>query len=116
MYPLRANIPGGVTNTSGTSLVPAGLVSTAVYVPVATVVAVIVRVKLKEVVPVSELSEPQGLPMVYPASSWLMALPFNLHCMVGHGSAVTSANSVTCPPTLGATSSGFPKSLSTVRF
>ena len=28
--------------------------------------------------------------------------------MLGHGSAVTTANSVTCPPTLDATNSGFP--------
>ena len=35
--------------------------------------------------------------------------------MVGHGSAVTTANSVTCPPRLGATNSGFPMILSTVR-
>ena len=36
--------------------------------------------------------------------------------MVGHESVVTTANSVTCPPTIGATNSGFPKSLSIVRF
>ena len=36
--------------------------------------------------------------------------------MVGHESEVTTANSVTFPPTFGATNSGFPKSLSIVRF
>ena len=51
-------------NTSGTSLVPAALVSIALYVPVVAVVTVMVRVKLKEVVPVYEPSEPQGLPMM----------------------------------------------------
>ena len=35
--------------------------------------------------------------------------------MVGHESVVTTANSVTCPPTFGATNSGFAKSLSIVR-
>ena len=53
-----------MTNTSGTSLVPAALVSVALYAPVVAVVAVMVRVKLKEVVPVYEPSEPQGLPMM----------------------------------------------------
>ena len=98
-----------MTNTSGTFAVPAGLVSVALYVPVVTAVAVMVRVKLKTVVPAGE-SE-QGLPIV----SLLTALPFHLHCMVGHGSAVTTANNVTCPSTMGATNSGFPMILSTVR-
>ena len=35
--------------------------------------------------------------------------------MVGHGSAVTTANNVTCPPTLGVTNSGFPMIGSVVR-
>ena len=48
------SIPGGVTNTGGTFTVPAGLVSIAVYVPVLAEVAVMVRVKLKEVVPGGE--------------------------------------------------------------
>ena len=47
-------IPGGVTNTSGTFTVPAGLVSVALYVPVLAEVAAMVRVKLKEVVPAGE--------------------------------------------------------------
>ena len=48
------SIPGGVTNTGGTFSVPAGLVSVALYVPVLTEVAVMVRVKLKELVPGGE--------------------------------------------------------------
>ena len=56
------HIPGGVTNTSGTSTVPAGLVSVALYVPAVAEVAVMVRVKLIEVVPAGEVE--QGLPMV----------------------------------------------------
>ena len=55
-------IPGGVTNTSGTSLVPAALVSVALYIPTVAVLAVIVRVKLKVVVPAGALE--QELPMV----------------------------------------------------
>ena len=35
--------------------------------------------------------------------------------MLGHGSVVTTANSVTCPPTLDATNSGFPMILSFAR-
>ena len=35
--------------------------------------------------------------------------------MLGHGSAITTAYNVTCLPTLGATNSGFPKFVSTVR-
>ena len=54
LYPLTASIPGGETNTASTSCVPAVLVSTAVYVPVLGEVAVMVRVKLKEVVPAGE--------------------------------------------------------------
>ena len=54
LYLLRATIPGVVTNTGITFCVPAGLVSTAVYVPVLAEVAVMVRVKLKEVVPGGE--------------------------------------------------------------
>ena len=46
-----------MTNTSGTSFVPAGLVSVALYVPVVAVVAVMVRVKLKEVVPAGALEQ-----------------------------------------------------------
>ena len=53
-----------MTNTSGTTLVPAALVSVALYVPAVAEVTVIVRVKLKEVVPVYEPSEPQGLLMM----------------------------------------------------
>ena len=45
----------------------------------------------------------------------LTALPFTIHCMLGHGSAVTTANSVTCPPTLDATNSGFSMILSFAR-
>ena len=59
---IKANIPGGVTNTSGTSLVPAALVSVALYVPAVTVVTVMVRVKLKVAVPTGTLE--QGLPMM----------------------------------------------------
>ena len=55
-------IPGGVTNTSGTSLVPAALVSVALYVPVVAELAVMVRVKLKVIVPAGALE--QGLPMM----------------------------------------------------
>ena len=58
---LRASVPGGVTNTSGTFAVPARFISVALYVPVVTAVAVMVRVKLKEVVPAGELE--QGLPI-----------------------------------------------------
>ena len=54
-------IPGGVTNTSGTNCVPAGLVSVALYVPVLAEVAAMVRVKLKMVVPAGE---EQGLLVV----------------------------------------------------
>ena len=56
LYPLRASVPGGVTNTGITVRDPAGLVSVAVYVPVLAdrEVAVMVRVKLKEVVPAGE--------------------------------------------------------------
>ena len=54
LYLLTASIPGGETNTASTFCVPAGLVSTAVYVPVLAEVAVMVRVKLKEVVPAGE--------------------------------------------------------------
>ena len=61
LYLLGATIPGVVTNTGVTFCVPAGLVSTAVYVPVVAEVAVMVRVKLKEVVPAGEL---QGLLVV----------------------------------------------------
>ena len=43
-----------MTNTGGTFTVPAGLVSVALYVPVLAVVAVMMRVKLKEVVPADE--------------------------------------------------------------
>ena len=57
MYPLRASIPGGVTNTGGTLTVPAALVNTAVYLPAVVEVAVMVRVKLKEVVPAGEEQE-----------------------------------------------------------
>ena len=78
--PSILQIPGGVTNTSGTSVVPAGLVTVALYVPVVAVVAVIMTVKLKEVVSADELE--QGLPMVY-TSLWLMLLPFTIHCTVG---------------------------------
>ena len=35
--------------------------------------------------------------------------------MVGHGSAVTTTNNVTCPPTLSATNSGFPMIGSVIR-
>ena len=35
--------------------------------------------------------------------------------MLGHGSAITTAYNVTCLPKLGATNSGFPKFVSTVR-
>ena len=35
--------------------------------------------------------------------------------MLGHGSAITTAYNVTCLPALGATNSGFPKFVSTVR-
>ena len=105
-------IHGGVTNTSGTSLVPTALVSTALYVPAVAEVAVMVRVKLKEVAPAGEVE--QGLSMVYTPLR-LMALPFTLHCMVGHGSAVTTANSLTSPPTLCANKSDFPMILSIVR-
>ena len=92
-----------MTNTSGTSLVPAALVSIALYVPAVAEVTLMVKVKLKEVVPVYEPSEPQGLPMVYPALLWLMALPFTLHYTVGHEPVETTANRVICPPTLGTT-------------
>ena len=61
LYLLGATIPGVVTNTGITFCVPAGLVRTAVYVPVVAEVAVMVRVKLKEVVPAGEL---QGLLVV----------------------------------------------------
>ena len=59
---LIISIPGGVTNTSGTSLVPAALLSVALYVPAVTVVTVMVRVKLKVAVPTGTLE--QGLPMM----------------------------------------------------
>ena len=48
-----------MTNTSGTFVVPAGLVSVALYVPAVAVLAVIVRVKLKVVVPLG--APEQGL-------------------------------------------------------
>ena len=69
-----------------------------------------VRVKLKEVLPGGA---EQGLFRVLPIP--LTALPFTIHCMLGHGSAVTTANNVTCPPTLDATNSGFPMILSIAR-
>ena len=61
LYLLTASIPGGETNTVSTFCVPAGLVSTAVYLPVLAEVTVMVRVKLKEVVPAGE---EQGLLVV----------------------------------------------------
>ena len=106
------HVPGGVTNPSSTSLVPAELFSAALYIPAVAEVAVMVRVKLKDVVPAGEVE--QGLSMVYTPLR-LMALPFTLHCMVEHGSAVTTANSLTSPPTLCATKSDFPMILSIVR-
>ena len=51
-----------MTNTSGTSLVPAALVSVALYVPAVAELTVMMRVKLKEVIPAGELV--QGLRMV----------------------------------------------------
>ena len=44
-YSLTASIPGGVTNTSGILVVPAGLLSIALYVPAVAVVTVIMRLK-----------------------------------------------------------------------
>ena len=60
LYPLTVSIPGGVTNTSGTVLVLAGLVIVASYSPLVAALAVILRVKLKG----GEATEPaegQGL-------------------------------------------------------
>ena len=51
-----------MTNTSDIFSVPAKLMSVALYVPAVAEVAVMVRVKLKVVVPAGELE--QGLPMV----------------------------------------------------
>ena len=51
-----------MTNTSGTSFVPAALVSVALYVPAVAELAVMVRVKLKVVILAGELV--QGLRMV----------------------------------------------------
>ena len=51
-----------MTNTSGTSLVPAALVSVALYVPAVAELTVMMTVKLKEVIPAGELV--QGLRMV----------------------------------------------------
>ena len=62
LYPLTVSIPGGVTNTSRTFADPARLVIVAVYDPVVAELAVILRVKLKEVVPASALE--QGLPIM----------------------------------------------------
>ena len=47
-------VPGGETNTGITFRDPAGLLSTAAYVPVLAEVVAMVRVKLKEVVPAGE--------------------------------------------------------------
>ena len=47
-------VPGGVTNTDITFRDPAWFMSVAAYVPVLAEVAVMVRVKLKEVVPPGE--------------------------------------------------------------
>ena len=58
---LILHIPGGVTNTSGTSVLPTGLMSVALYVPTVAAVAVMVRVKLKKVVPGDAFE--QGLPI-----------------------------------------------------
>ena len=58
---LIINIPGGVTYTSGTSLVPAALLSVALYVPAVAELAVMVRVKLNVVVPAGALE--QGSPI-----------------------------------------------------
>ena len=58
---LIINIPGGVTNTSGTSLVPAALLSVALYVPAVAELAVMVRVKLNVLVPAGALE--QGSPI-----------------------------------------------------
>ena len=44
-YSLTASIPGGVTNTSGILVVPAGLLNIALYVPAVAEVVVIMRVK-----------------------------------------------------------------------
>ena len=41
----------------------------------------------------------------------LILVPFSLHCTVGHGSAVTTANSTTDLPLLPATNTGFPMPL-----
>ena len=46
LFPMRASVPGCVTNTDGTSLVPAALVSVALYVPLLAELAVMARVKL----------------------------------------------------------------------
>ena len=46
LFPMRASVPGCVTNTDGTFCVPAALVSVAVYVPLLAELAVMVRVKL----------------------------------------------------------------------
>ena len=46
LFPMRASIPGCVTNTGGTFRVPAALVSVALYVPLLAELAVMVRVKL----------------------------------------------------------------------
>lgn len=57
----ESQLPGGVTNTSDVFAPPAGLMSIALYVPAVAVLAVMVRVKLKVVVPGGE---EQGLPMM----------------------------------------------------
>ena len=46
LSPMRASIPGCVTNTGGTFCVPAALVSVALYVPAVAELAVMARVKL----------------------------------------------------------------------
>ena len=46
LFPMRARVPGCVTNTDGTVRVPAALVSVALYVPLLAELAVMARVKL----------------------------------------------------------------------
>ena len=59
---VRIVLPGGVKNTSCTFADPARLAIVAVYDPAVAELAVILRVKLKEVVPAGALE--QGLPIL----------------------------------------------------
>ena len=61
-YHLTVSIPGGVKNTSRTFADPARLVIVAVYDPAVAELAMILSVKLKEVVPAGALE--QGLPIM----------------------------------------------------